>query len=253
MPKRIVILGDIHDHQQRLGIVLGWLSDRPADLALLVGDLGLDPPWSAEGRRLARHDHDESVRRVVQRVRETLGCPVVFVPGNHDLADPPADTGGVNADGRVVEIAGIRIAGLGGSGPAIFGFPYEWSDRAAEQALEALLAGRREPLDVLLCHAPPAGTGLDRTARGDHVGSGAVGRWISRACPRLFACGHIHESPGVEWRDGVPCLNAGSLGEPYGQEIGWAVDWDAGPARIVSLHRDAAGGMRRRVWHPAGA
>src|ERR1700680_1615326 len=56
--------------------------------------------------------------------------PLVFVPGNHDpdlrTSDPPwtalrkdarerAPLGADNADGRVVDAAGVRVAGLGGS------------------------------------------------------------------------------------------------------------------------------------------
>ena len=62
-----------------------------------------------------------------------LDLPLVFVPGNHDPdqsgyhvtrsglvtrsgfpARPPWPAGAVNADGRVVDVAGLRIAGLGG-------------------------------------------------------------------------------------------------------------------------------------------
>ncbi|MGH8922767.1 MAG: metallophosphoesterase family protein, partial [Actinomycetes bacterium] len=64
---------------------------------------------------------------------DAVEVPVVFVPGNHDpdLAgyrqtrsglvlragiptEPPWPTGSINADGRVVEVGGLRIAGLGG-------------------------------------------------------------------------------------------------------------------------------------------
>ena len=57
-------------------------------------------------------------------------------------------------------------------------------------------------------------------------------RWIARARPRLFVCGHIHESPGIERLDEVPCVNVGALGEPFGQEIAWIVEWNAGPTSI---------------------
>src|ERR1700759_3122244 len=62
-----------------------------------------------------------------------LDVPLVFVPGNHDPdqsgyrvsrsglvtkagfpARPPWPSGAVNADGRVVDVAGVRVAGLGG-------------------------------------------------------------------------------------------------------------------------------------------
>src|SRR5258708_11007884 len=62
-----------------------------------------------------------------------LDVPLVFVPGNHDPdvsgyrlsragltlraglpARPPWPDGAVNADARVVDLAGLRLAGLGG-------------------------------------------------------------------------------------------------------------------------------------------
>src|ERR1700690_2141953 len=62
-----------------------------------------------------------------------LDVPLVFVPGNHDPdqsgyrvtpsgpitragfpARPPWPLGAVTADGRVVDVAGLRLAGLGG-------------------------------------------------------------------------------------------------------------------------------------------
>jgi len=170
---------------------------------------------------------------------------VGFVPGNHDLADPVAGLDAVNCDGRVVEIAGLLVAGLGGAGPARFGFPYEWDETQAERALEALVPADGR-LDLALCHTPPAGTDLDRTRRGQHVGSRAVRSWIAAARPALFVCGHIHEAWGVERIDGVPCLNAGALGEPCGQEIGWIVEWsDGGPTAIRSFR--GAEGTEPRV------
>src|SRR6202044_1177667 len=62
-----------------------------------------------------------------------LDIPLVFVPGNHDPdvsgyrssragltlraglpAQPPWPDGAINADGRIVDVAGLRLAGLGG-------------------------------------------------------------------------------------------------------------------------------------------
>jgi hypothetical protein len=63
-----------------------------------------------------------------------LDVPLVFVPGNHDPdvsgyrssragltlkaglpARPPWPDGAINADGRITDVAGLRLAGLGGS------------------------------------------------------------------------------------------------------------------------------------------
>jgi Icc-related predicted phosphoesterase len=50
---------------------------------------------------------------------------------------------------------------------------------------------------VLICHAPPYGTGLDQIKPGLHGGSTAVRNFIEQQQPAHFFCGHIHESEGV--------------------------------------------------------
>jgi len=242
--KRIAVLGDVHDHRERLDLSLDLLPES-VELAILVGDIGIDPPWSPEGRAGRREAHDSSVRAMIARVRERLGARVVFVPGNHDLPDA-ADTAGDNADGLRLAIDGLRISGLGGAGPGRFGFPYEWDEPEADARLAGVLAGT-DACDVLVSHTPPADTSLDRTLHGLHVGSVAVARWIERARPRLFLCGHIHEAWGVERLHGVPCVNAGAMGQPFGQPIAWLVDWDGGPRRIRSFRLEH-GTRTSRLW-----
>ena len=246
---RIAVFGDIHDEQARLGAALDLLDGPPFDLALLAGDLGLDPPWEAPARQTGRGPHDESVRRTVGRVAGRLGCPVLFVPGNHDLRDAVRDLDGVNCDRAIVAAAGLRVAGLGGAGPTRFGFPYEWTEGEIDAALAQLLPEGAKPVEILLTHTPPFETGLDRTYHGAHVGSPAVRDRIGRARPGLVVCGHIHEAWGVERVEGVPCLNAGALGQPCAQVIVWIVDWKgAGPARVEHRRIDEQGPAESRVW-----
>jgi len=242
--RRLVIFGDIHDQRRRLAAALDLLGGRSADLALLAGDVGLDPPWNSPAREKERAAHDESMLRTVRHVERRLNCPVLFVPDNHDLRDPIGSLDHHNCDRRTVEIAGMRIAGFGGAGPAHFGFPYEWSEEEADTLLKSFLSGREGKLDIFLSHSPPAGCKLDRTMRGEHVGSASVRKWIDRVRPRLFVCGHIHEAWGVEEVEGVTCLNAGALGEPCGQELVWVVEWgERGPERIFSFQK-----MEKREW-----
>ena len=115
-----------------------------------------------------------------------LDVPLVFVPGNHDPdlsgyrvsrggltlraglpARAPWPDGAVSADGRVVDVAGLRIAGLGGSRRYRPG-PNQYSDRQQARRARRLAARIRlrrprrtgaHRLDVLLTHAPPRGVG----------------------------------------------------------------------------------------------
>jgi len=99
-----------------------------------------------------------AVLRVLERVR-ALSTLVRCVPGNQDLPtlpDEPLFAG--NLDGRLEDLAGVRIAGFGGAGTGQIGFPCAWSDEAA---LRRGIPAR----DPILAHAPPHGTSLE-LARG---------------------------------------------------------------------------------------
>jgi hypothetical protein len=154
--------------------------------------------------------------------------PCVFVPGNHDPdlggfdawssistvggfpADWPGPQGGLNADGRVVEIAGLRIAGLGGSVRYNDG-PNQWTQsqqtRRARKLVRAAIPlhkrlrrshwntdaeqePRRPVVDILLTHAPPRGVG----DRDDpcHQGFDCLHHVVDKLAPTMLLHGHIH-------------------------------------------------------------
>jgi uncharacterized protein len=196
----LAVLGDVHGPSVILDRALERLGAEPLDGVLLVGDLsagmhlvsGLSPDTEQEMRDTAA----EVVRQV-----EALGVPVLWVPGNHDLRDL---RGPGNVDGRVADLAGVRVAGIGGGGPMQFGFAYEWG--------EDEIRGMSLPdHDLLLSHAPPVDTEIDATLYGNHAGSNAI-RERAEALDGVLVCGHIHEAAGSVQLGRCLCLNAGSLG-----------------------------------------
>lgn len=204
------VIGDVHAHARRLGLVLARLRELPAlDGVLLVGDLCGEPPF-ALGRRgpAALTWRADSIRDVLAEVA-TLGVPLAWVPGNHD---PREHDDPRNVDDRVTLIAGVRVGGIGGAGPARFGFPYEWGEDETRARALALPA-----CELVISHTPPHDSGLDRVARGGHaVGSVAIRELASRH-RGVLVCGHIHEAPGVWIANDCLCANVGGLGEPYGR------------------------------------
>ena len=66
---------------------------------------------------------------------------------------------------------------------------------------------------VLICHAPPLDTDLDRIKPGLHAGSRAVREFIEKHQPAHFFCGHIHEAEGRVIQMGATrAMNVGKKG-----------------------------------------
>jgi hypothetical protein len=144
----------------------------------------------------------------------SLDVPLVFVPGNHDPelsgyrysrggltlhaglpAQAPWPDGAVNADGRIVDLAGLRVAGLGGC-RRYSGGPNQYSDRQQARrarslrrkaAWQRLRGGRR--VDVLLTHAPPRGVGDG--ADPPHRGFAALHGLVAGLQPSVLLHGHV--------------------------------------------------------------
>jgi hypothetical protein len=166
------------------------LTQLRADLVVSAGDLPFD---------------------YLEYIVSRLDVPLVYVPGNHDAelrlseptwtplgADAPerGPLGCVNADGRVVVAAGLRIAGLGGSMRYRRG-PNQYSE--AEMRWRALGLGVRVRLnpfraarrvDVLLTHAPPLGWGSKDDLA--HRGFAAFLPLVRGLAPKVLIHGHIH-------------------------------------------------------------
>ena len=122
---------------------------------------------------------------------------VYVLPGNHesshDIAAFCARFGFTDFHGKSIRIGDWHVAGLGYSSPTPFDTPGEYSE--AELASRLAAFQDLKPL-VLICHAPPLDTPLDRIKEGLHGGSRAVREFIDRHTPTHFFCGHIHEAEG---------------------------------------------------------
>jgi Icc-related predicted phosphoesterase len=150
---------------------------------------------------------------MAQPMRARAG-QVYVLPGNHesenDIAGFCSRHGFTNFHGAHLEAGGFHIAGLGYSNPTPFDTPGEYSEAEIAERLRPF-AGLK-PL-VLICHAPPLDTALDRIRDGLHAGSRAVREFIEKEQPRFFFCGHIHEAEGAAIRMGsTHAQNVGKQG-----------------------------------------
>lgn len=176
---KLLIFSDIHNDWPALERLLAM----EADYYIAAGD---QITWG------------KGIERCGQ-ILQARGDKVYVLPGNHESAEQVAGMcarhGLHNFHERHIEVGEWNIAGLGYSNPTPFNTPGEYSEPQIAERLERFAA--LDPL-VLICHAPPRGTALDRIREGLHAGSSAVAEFIERRQPARFFCGHIHEAEGVE-------------------------------------------------------
>ena len=183
---RILAIADEVDE----GLYTDKLIQLRPDLVLSAGDLPFD---------------------YLEYIVSRLDVPLVYVPGNHDAelrssdptwtpvgADAPerGPLGCVNADGRVVVAAGLRIAGLGGSmryrrGPNQYTeAEMRWRALSLEVRIRLSPTRGARRVDVVLTHAPPLGWGAPDDLA--HRGFASFVRLVKDLTPRLLIHGHVH-------------------------------------------------------------
>ncbi len=196
---RLVCLSDQHGHlpdhlPEGDVLVLGGDLCPIDDHAIAAQAAWLDGPFRAwlEGAGFAR---------------------IVGIAGNHDFVfeagQQPRDLPWTYLQDGAADIAGVRF----------YGFPWTpilgpWAFEATPEQMQEHLAHLTAAPDVLVAHGPPGGC-LDRTWRGERVGSLEVREAVLHHAPRLVVSGHIHESHGRARLGCSDVVNASLLDERY--------------------------------------
>lgn len=151
------------------------------------------------------------IKEMVTRLHVLSNIPVYFVSGNMDPAsiqDSVFEEGTFYVKDRALEVGRFKIIGLSGSPPTLFNTVYE---RSEEELREALERNKQDAENaILLSHAPPYGTELDKTRAGSHAGSQAVLDFINEHQPLLVLCGHVHEAQGISTIGRTTVVNPGA-------------------------------------------
>jgi Icc-related predicted phosphoesterase len=193
---KLLCISDIHGEAVGLEELLS--GSEPVDIVIVAGDI----------THLGGRAEAQAVLAPILASRARL----VTVAGNMDREGAREYIGelGVDLHARGVVIDGIGFIGLGGGTPSPFGTPWELEDAEAERCLAAGLAGTTgAAFRVLVSHAPPRGTELDRGFARQHLGSRPVRNFLLAGSVNLCICGHIHESAGEDTVGSAACVNLG--------------------------------------------
>ena len=143
-----------------------------------------------------------------------LNVPLVYVRGNHDgQYDEKPPEGCLCADGKILQVRGVRILGLGGS----FRYRPDAVNMYSEADMAARIASLRRKLratggsDVLLTHAPIRYLGDEDHP--SHRGFECFGPLLERYRPAVMVHGHMHQAYSAFFQrereyQGIPVINA---------------------------------------------
>ncbi len=189
---RILVVSDLHgdlDSAQRAAAFV-----RP-DMILSCGDWG-DPDQVDE----------------TDLTSLLAAAPVYTTFGNHDPLDLLArlqnrdGSAVLLAQGKPLEIAGLRLAAIGGIWAKSHAKRHYVTD--ADVALAAERIAQAGPIDILLTHGCAVGL-ADLTPTGRHGGQRCFLEAFQTVSPRLYLCGHLHVAQERTLKDGRRIINAG--------------------------------------------
>lgn len=170
---------------------------KQADLVLGVGDFA---------------QIHEGLRPTMEAISE-FSDKAIFVPGNNETMDAlQRATDAFVIHGEVVDIDGIKIAGIGCAIPPLP--PTSWGSFDMEEAEAEERLSAMAPADILMTHSPPKGL-VDLHAELGNLGSVAVRGWIKANQPSLVLCGHIHDCWG----------QSGEIGQAQVHNLGPTPNW----------------------------
>jgi Icc-related predicted phosphoesterase len=190
---RILVISDLHGD---LGSARRAIDAFEPDLLLCCGDWG-DPNEVSE---------DELATFPAR-------LPVLTTFGNHDplaLLDKLRNQDGTPVrmgQGEVREVAGLRIAAIGGIWAKSHRLPHYVTDEDVAGWASEIASGGA--VDILMTHGCPVGL-ADLTPKGTHGGQRCFLEAFRTIAPRVHLCGHLHVAQERTMKDGSKVFNVGA-------------------------------------------
>jgi len=196
---RIVAVTDIHGNMASTVALANILKKIEAELLLIAGDI-------------THFSGGEIAKQILEPLLK-LGVRVLAVMGNCDGKDVPKvlDELGINVHNARVEVKKVGVVRFGGSSVTPFSTIWEFSE---EEIYSSLKRNYRSG-DIVLTHAPPYRTRIDKTFSGIHAGSKGLRKFIEEEQPPICICGHIHEARGIDKIGETLVVNPGPLSRRY--------------------------------------
>lgn len=247
---RILLLADLHVCAE--GVLHNGVVDTTEELRTTLR--GIPRRWEPEAFVVAGDVSNDDTRESYERAfalvdAHAQGCPVLWIPGNHDANDEfgllHQLSRGHHARG-VVTVGETSFALLD---TRVEGKGFGRLDDAARGTLTELAAAPGEHV-VVMHHPPlPAPSGLHHSLRLRDVEE--MADEFAAAHPTVILSGHYHLAGVHSWH-GIPVVCGAPSANHTTLEHGWQVE--AACARHgATLLETSAPGDARFLWHGTGA
>ena len=193
----ICVITDIHGKKSSLKKLFDSIDISKFDLLLCCGDI-----TSFGGEREAKEILD-----IIPDI------PFYSVFGNCDRSDVNdyLISKNISLHEKEFKIKDYTIGGFGGSNKSPFGTPSEYEEDQIMTGLSKLSFKNM----ILVTHAPPYGTKLDRIGNSKSIGSTSVRSIIEKMQPIVAISGHAHESRAIDTIGKTHLVNPGPLKDGY--------------------------------------
>lgn len=165
MTFKILAIADLHWDLSPDELQIVQSANQTCDLCICLGDIQLDQ------------------LRIIKR---NVNIPIIGVLGNHDTQDLLDDADIENAHGKLVEIQGLKIAGLSGA-PKYTERPHRilYTQEEIENILKNIST---VPADILISHSGSYNKNADKS----HIGFRAIDDYMKKVRPAYVIHGHDH-------------------------------------------------------------
>ena len=203
----ILVISCIHNDLENVLNYFDKIAQLKFDVIVCPGDFTDVPPKGFS---------QTAIGKLILEELKLFGKPILAVPGSWDKDFlPELELAKVSIHGKGRIVGDVGFFGYGGA-KTPFNLPLEPSEDELRRGLEsAYKQVETAKVKVLVTHAPPARTSLDRISSGAHVGSETVREFIEIKKPDVAICAHIHEAKGVDEVGGTKIINAGRFPEGY--------------------------------------
>ncbi|MDO8740634.1 MAG: metallophosphoesterase [Candidatus Woesearchaeota archaeon] len=192
---KLFAFGDTHGNSRFMHIVVSKIKKEKPNLILCAGDLSV---------------FENGLEKTLKALDE-LKILTLVIHGNHESENALGHLCSKLKHVKFFHKRGLKMGnyfffGFGGGG-------FSMVDKEFERTAKKFKKTIKDEKVVLMTHAPPYRTKLDRIS-GMHHGSKSISHFIREIKPVLVICGHLHENSGKHDRIGKTfVINPGPMGK----------------------------------------